>query len=252
MSYDLITNYKSGNYSPGRPYGAPNHITIHWWGDPKTKPTFDGVARYLCRKNGTSSAHYVAEAGRVAMLVDPKNRAWHAGNESNPRGIGIECNPRCSAADRETVAELIADIRRTYGNLPLRMHKQFMTTACPGVWANHLAWLDDRANAILASKTTAKKKTSSKSIETLAREVIAGKHGNGAARKKALGAQYAAVQKRVNDILAGKTTSPAKSIETLAREVIAGKYGNGEARKKALGSQYSAVQKRVNAILGGN
>lgn len=209
MSYKLVTKqYISPNYSPGRTYGAPNHITLHWWGDPATKPTFDGVARYLCRKGGNSSAHYVAEAGKVAMLVNPDNCAWHAGTESNPRGIGIECNPRCSAADRETVAELIANIRRRYGNLPLRLHKNFMATACPGVWAKHIAWLDKRANEILHgnanSKPVSKPKASSKSIETLARDVIAGKYGTGEARKKALGSQYAAVQNRVNQILGGK------------------------------------------------
>lgn len=43
-----------------------------------------------------------------------------------------------------------------------------------------------------------------KSIEQLAKEVIDGKHGTGEARKKALGSQYAAVQKRVDEILKPK------------------------------------------------
>ncbi|XCB30279.1 peptidoglycan recognition family protein [Arcanobacterium hippocoleae] len=75
------------------PQGAPNHITIHHWGDPAAGATFQGVINYLCRENGSTSAHYVAEAGRVACIVDPDNRAWHARDLSNPRGIGIECNP---------------------------------------------------------------------------------------------------------------------------------------------------------------
>lgn len=41
-------------------------------------------------------------------------------------------------------------------------------------------------------------------IDALARDVIAGKYGNGDARKKALGSNYTAVQKRVNEILSGK------------------------------------------------
>ena len=40
-----------------------------------------------------------------------------------------------------------------------------------------------------------------KSVDELAREVIQGKHGNGAARRKSLGDQYDAVQKRVNELL---------------------------------------------------
>lgn len=50
-----------------------------------------------------------------------------------------------------------------------------------------------------------------KSVDTLAREVIAGKWGNGDARKKALtdaGYDYSAVQKRVNEILNGSATQP--------------------------------------------
>ena len=51
-----------------------------------------------------------------------------------------------------------------------------------------------------------------KSIEELAKEVIAGKYGNGAERKKALGDKYEAVQKRVNGILKGTSTpKPAES-----------------------------------------
>lgn len=40
-------------------------------------------------------------------------------------------------------------------------------------------------------------------IDSLAHQVIAGEFGNGEARKKALGSNYAAVQARVNKILLG-------------------------------------------------
>jgi hypothetical protein len=87
-------------------------------------------------------------------------------------------------------------------------------------------------------------------IDTLAKNVIAGKYGNGAARKEALGANYAAVQARVNEMLSGKPQT--KSVDQLAKEVIAGKWGNGAERKKRLiaaGYDYNAVQARVNALL---
>lgn len=45
----------------------------------------------------------------------------------------------------------------------------------------------------------------SKSIEELAKEVIAGKYGNGEERKQKLGDLYNEVQKRVNEILRGNT-----------------------------------------------
>ena len=94
-------------------------------------------------------------------------------------------------------------------------------------------------------------KPATKTIEQLADEVIAGKHGTGEARKKALGSNYQAVQNLVNKKLGAKPASkPSKSIEQLAKEVIDGKHGTGDARKKSLGSQYQVVQKRVNQILG--
>ncbi len=84
-----------------------------------------------------------------------------------------------------------------------------------------------------------------KSIDQLVQETLAGKYGNGEARKAALGNQYEAVMAVIN----GKATPPKKTVDQLAQEVIAGKHGNGEARKAALGNQYEAVQKRVTELL---
>lgn len=90
-----------------------------------------------------------------------------------------------------------------------------------------------------------------KTIDELAREVIAGKYGNGEARKKALGDKYNQVQERVNQLL----KQPKKSVEEIAREVIAGKWGNGNDRKTRLinaGYNYNEVQNKVNNLLGSN
>lgn len=98
--------------------------------------------------------------------------------------------------------------------------------------------------------------TSKKSIDEIAREVIAGKWGNGADRKNRLtkaGYDYDAVQNCVNEML-GKASKPSKkSVDEIAREVIAGKWGNGQDRKNRLtkaGYDYNTVQKRVNEMLG--
>lgn len=48
---------------------------------------------------------------------------------------------------------------------------------------------------------------SSVDIDQMARDVIAGKYGNGDARKRALGSSYAAVQKRVNEMLGVSVSS---------------------------------------------
>lgn len=94
-----------------------------------------------------------------------------------------------------------------------------------------------------------------KSIDELAREVIAGKWGNGSdrhARLKAAGYDYDAVQNRVNEILTGASAPAKKTVDELAREVIRGEWGNGSDRRVRLtqaGYDYDAVQKRVNEIL---
>lgn len=96
-----------------------------------------------------------------------------------------------------------------------------------------------------------------KSVEQLAKEVIAGKWGNGSERKEKLtkaGHDYNAVQSKVNEIVKGslKAKVEIKTVDELAREVIAGKWGNGDERKKKLtaaGYDYKAIQKRVNELL---
>ena len=90
-----------------------------------------------------------------------------------------------------------------------------------------------------------------KSIDAIAKEVIAGKWYSGAARKSALtkaGYDYVAVQTRVNELV----KAASKSIDEVAKEVIAGKWYSGAARKSALikaGHDYQAVQLRVNELI---
>ena len=95
-----------------------------------------------------------------------------------------------------------------------------------------------------------------KTVDEIAREVIAGEWYNGEDRRQLLidaGYDYAAVQKRVNEILKGETTTPPKkSLNEIACEVIRGEWGNGEKRKKLLqeaGYNYEAVQQCVNDLL---
>ena len=87
---------------------------------------------------------------------------------------------------------------------------------------------------------TAQTETGEKSIDTLAREVIAGKYGHGDARKRALGNLYDMVQSRVNDYY------------VCATACVRGDYGNGNERKEkvtAAGYDYATVQSIVNQML---
>lgn len=144
MSYNYITNKDSGNFTPASQstavFGMPRvieGITIHWWGDPNLNPQFDSVVNYLCRSGGNSSAHFVATGTdrKVACIVAPHDVAWHSGSAwGNARTIGIELDPRARDEDYDVAAELIADIRSAYGDVPIYWHSYFQATACPGVW----------------------------------------------------------------------------------------------------------------------
>lgn len=107
-----------------------------------------------------------------------------------------------------------------------------------------------KSSSTSTSTSTAGSTMTKKTVEQLAKEVIAGKWGNGETRKKKLkaaGYDYDNVQKKVNELLGAR-----KTVDQLASEVIQGKWGNGEARKKALekaGYDYKAVQARVNELL---
>jgi lysozyme len=89
-----------------------------------------------------------------------------------------------------------------------------------------------------------------KTVAELADEVIKGKWGNGAERKRRLieaGYDYSAVQDAVNAKLSEK-----KSVTEIAKEVINGKWGNGAERKKKLtaaGYNYDEVQAKVNKLM---
>ena len=87
-------------------------------------------------------------------------------------------------------------------------------------------------------------------VSELAAMVIAGEFGNGDERKRHLGDKYAAVQRRVNEILgASGSSSTSMDVDAMVRAVIRGDYGNDEERKRCLSSYYSIVQRRVNEML---
>ena len=90
---------------------------------------------------------------------------------------------------------------------------------------------------------------SNKTVDELADEVLAGKWDNSAERERlltAVGYDYNAVQKRVNEKLYRKT------VDEVAVEVVRGEWGNGTERKQKLtaaGYDYLEVQKEVNNLL---
>lgn len=289
MSYEYITKYDSPNYTAGRQGNKISEIVIHHWG--ADGQSFNTVVNWLCRANGNSSAHYIVEANKVACIVDCANTAWHAGNFAhNLKSIGIECRPEMSAGDLETVCELVADIYKVYGVLPIIGHKDVSATACPGRYYAKLAYIKQRAQEIMnGSKpsTGGSTNTSDGSYESYNGyvEVIydgltirksASWDASAAAGTVKKGEVFTVVGRQLvggvylyklksgywitsapeyvsyRTTLHGSSTSTKKSIDTIAREVIAGQWGNGADRKNRLtaaGYDYNAVQKRVNELM---
>lgn len=142
--YTYITNRDSPNFTPSTRstsvFGMARvieGITIHHWGDPRQNPQFNGIVDYLCRYGGNTSAHFVATGTnrQVACIISPSDVAWHSGSAwGNARTIGIELDPRARDIDYDVAAELIADIRSAYGDVPIYWHSYFTATACPGAW----------------------------------------------------------------------------------------------------------------------
>lgn len=94
-----------------------------------------------------------------------------------------------------------------------------------------------------------------KSVNTIAREVLVGRWGNGVDRKSRLtkaGYDYAKVQSAVNKLVKASQMTQDKIINAVAHEVIIGKWGNGQERidrLKAAGYDSDRIQKRVNELL---
>lgn len=153
--YEYITQYDSSGYNG---YATIDCIVDHWWDDPAKKPTFMGTVNSLCN-NPNGSAHYVVEAGKVACLIAPGLRAWHVRSNDfqrvmpgiydiNSHSIGIECNPRMTDDDIETLCQLHADLWIDYGKVPIYGHKDFMATECPGTYYDRLDYIRARTEEI--------------------------------------------------------------------------------------------------------
>lgn len=136
------TTWNSPNFTPAAAvpavFGRPrttSRITIHHWG--VDGQNFNGIANYLSRQGGNTSAHFVVEAGRVACLISPENAAWHSGSaEGNATSIGIECRPEMSEGDLNEVVALIEWLEDVYGPQEIWLHREWSATACPGRYAN--------------------------------------------------------------------------------------------------------------------
>ena len=198
---------------------------------------------------GIGYQYYVRKDGRIYRgRTESMEGAHCVGVNGISIGICAEGNfneETMSNVQKNAIIDLIKDIKSRYNIKWIRGHREMLATSCPGTNFP----IEEIKNAV--DSTTNSQET--KSIEDLANEVIAGKYGNGEARKQALGSLYNEVQDKVNEILLGKKSElNKKSNEEMANEVIAGKWGNSPERKQKLtaaGYDYDAIQNIVNKKL---
>ncbi len=245
---------------------TPTRVVVH---NTENDASANNEILYMITNNNQVSFHIAVDDVEAVQGIPLNRNAWHAGDGStgvgNRQGIGIEICYSKSGGERfikaeQNAAKLIAKLLKHYGwgMEQVTKHQDYSGKYCPRRtldmgWERFLNMVRVEFGVPILPDTPAN------SVEAIAREVIAGKWGNGEERKSRLAAagydDYL-VQQRVNEILIQEANQKAplqqKSIDTLAREVINGKWGNGEERKSRLataGYDYHAVQARVNQLL---
>ena len=164
-------------------------------------------------------------------------------NTGTPDHVGIVVS-----VSGNSIKIIEGNIDNAVGYRNIAVNGKYIRGYCLPDYAKKSTNATSGSNSSSTSKPTATKKT----VAEVAKEVVAGKWGNGAARTSTLkkaGYDPDAVQKAVNSLLSGK---PTKTVDDIAREVISGKWGNGAKRTAALqraGYDPVAVQKRVNQLL---
>ena len=207
----------------------------------------------------------IAKRNNLGKLVKGKNVVWHR------MYAATTCPGNYLLNKMDYIVEEANKINNQTNSTPETSNKksneEIANEVIAGKWGNgadrktaltnagyDFSAIQEIVNQKLAGKTT-ESKPALKSVDEVAKEVIAGKWGNGQDRfnkLNATGYDSNAVQNRVNEILGAKTTYNKKSNEEIANEVIKGLWGNGADRKnklQAAGYDYNAIQKIVNAKL---
>ena len=247
-----------------------------------------GIAHYYCNRNTIAR---VIDTFNIGYHTGD----WW----SNCRSIGYEVCESLKVSDEEflqnedvTLMQATEDL--LYYGLPIntntvRLHHEFVPTTCPHrsmelhgnstesvkeYFVSRMRYFATLGNTVdemlgqvsenptiqetVQTETTAQK-SSGKSVDEVAQEVLQGLWGNGQERYDNLtnaGYNAQSVQDKVNSILNGETPSSSASsdLDSVAQEVLQGIWGNGQERYDSLtsaGYNAQAVQERVNELLNG-
>lgn len=247
-----------------------------------------GIAHYYCNRNTIAR---VIDTFNIGYHTGD----WW----SNCRSIGYEVCESMKVSDDEflqnedmTLMQATEDL--IYYGLPIntstvRLHHEFVPTTCPhrsmelhgnstesvkNYFVSRMRYFATLGNTVdemlgqvsenptiqeTVQTETTEQKSSGKSVDEVAQEVLQGLWGNGQERYDNLtnaGYNAQSVQDKVNSILNGETPSSSASsdLDSVAQEVLQGIWGNGQERYDNLtnaGYDAQAVQDRVNSILSG-
>ena len=249
-----------------------------------------GIAHYYCNRNTIAR---VIDTFNIGYHTGD----WW----SNCRSIGYEVCESMKVSDEEflqnedvTLMQATEDL--IYYGLPIntstvRLHHEFVPTTCPhrsmelhgnstesvkNYFVSRMRYFATLGNTVdemlgqvseaptsqdTVKAETTSPKSSGKTVDEVAQEVLQGAWGNGQERYDNLtNAGYDAqeVQNRVNSLFGGETSSNSSSassdLDSVAQEVLQGLWGNGQDRFNNLenaGYDAQAVQDRVNSILSG-
>lgn len=247
-----------------------------------------GIAHYYCNRNTIAR---VIDTFNIGYHTGD----WW----SNCRSIGYEVCESMKVSDEEflqnedvTLMQATEDL--IYYGLPIntstvRLHHEFVPTTCPHrsmelhgnstesvknyfvsrmqYFASLGSTVDEMLGQVSENPTVQEtvkeertaQKSSGKSEDEVAQEVLQGLWGNGQERYDNLtnaGYNAQSVQDKVNSILNGEAPSSnvSSDLDSVAQEVLQGLWGNGQDRFNNLenaGYDAQAVQDRVNSILSG-
>ena len=176
---------------------------------------------YMKSNNNKVSYHYAVDDIEIVQGIPENRNAWHAGDggsgQGNRRGLSIEICYSKSGGDKfdkaeENAAEFIASKlkEKGWGIDKVKKHQDFANKYCPHRTLD-LGWerFLNKIRSYLGEEQV-NIDASSKDLNTIADEVIAGKWGNGEDRKNRLaqaGYNYSEVQALVNQKLNGTSKS---------------------------------------------
>jgi hypothetical protein len=198
--------------------------------------------RYVANANSRNShpTYHISNSGAVTGIVNPSRRPFSTGGVPDPNAVTFEIDNSSVGGDwpvSPAAIEALIDVIVYHASQSPRAgkgfaknqkavkqpeffiawHSQYKATACPGPFImSQLDYIvsecNKRALGVAPAVTSvAPPAPAVSSVEAIAREVIAGKWGNGPTRTKKLadaGHNAKAVQAMVNQILSGKVTTP--------------------------------------------